>query len=101
MTSTETAVGRFERLQPRNWSLPVKLAAVLLVPTLLGVGLGVARVVEHTNQATALAAVDRFVVLEGKATAVIGQLQRERDQASVFVQNNRTGDKTALQTLFG
>jgi len=101
MTSTETAVGRFERLQPRNWSLPVKLAAVLLVPTLLGVGLGVARVVEHTNQANALAAVDRFVVLEGKASAVIGQLQQERDQASVFVQNNRTGDKAALQTLFG
>jgi len=100
MTST-AKVTRYERLQPRNWSLPVKLAAVLLVPVLLGLGLGVARIADHTHQATSLAAVDRFVVLDGKATAVIGRLQAERDQASVFVQNNRTGDRDAIQTLFG
>ncbi|HEX4247973.1 MAG TPA: nitrate- and nitrite sensing domain-containing protein [Pseudonocardia sp.] len=101
MTSTAKGSSRFERLQPRNWSLPVKLAAVLMVPTLLGVALGVARIVEHTNEAASLASADRFVDLEGKTAALIGQLQRERDQSSVFVQNNRTGDKSALQTEFG
>ena len=101
MTSAKPTVGLVERWQPRNWSLALKLAAVLLVPTLLGVSLGVARIVEHTQEANDLASVDRFVGLERQVSGVIGQLQQERDQASVFVQNNRTGDPNALRTLFG
>ncbi|MDT7642306.1 MAG: hypothetical protein QOC83_6594, partial [Pseudonocardiales bacterium] len=100
MTSKDTAGSRFERLQPRNWSLPVKLAAVLLVPTLLGVALGVARIVEHTHQASDLASVDQFVELEGKAATLIGALQQERDQASAFVQGNRGGDQNVLHNAF-
>jgi signal transduction histidine kinase len=101
MTSAKPTVGRLERWRPRNWSLALKLAAVLLVPTVLGVSLGVARIVEHIHEANDLASVDRFVGLERQVSTVIGQLQQERDQASVFVQNNRTGDADALRTLFG
>src|SRR5436189_29981 len=41
-----------ERLALRNWSLPVKLAAVLLVPTLFVITLGVLRIVEQTDKAS-------------------------------------------------
>ncbi|MBO0851425.1 MAG: hypothetical protein J2P20_18340, partial [Pseudonocardia sp.] len=91
------APDRYARLQPRNWPLPVKLASVLLVPTLLGLVLGGLRIADRTHDANSLAALDRYVTLRDKASAVITQLQKERDLASVFVQNNRIGDQAVVR----
>ncbi|MDQ2708625.1 MAG: nitrate- and nitrite sensing domain-containing protein, partial [Actinomycetota bacterium] len=101
MSSTDVGAERFVRLQPRNWSLPVKLAAVLAVPIILATTLGVLGVASQIHNATDLGSRDRFIVLQDRAATLIGQLQRERDQSAVFVAGNRSGDRSALKSVFG
>jgi signal transduction histidine kinase len=90
-----TAPGRLAALQPRNWNLPVKLVSVLLVPTLLALTLGALRIVDRTQEATALEALGRYLVLQDKTSQVISHLQEERHLGSMLAQNNGTGDSSA------
>ncbi|MDD7931994.1 nitrate- and nitrite sensing domain-containing protein [Actinomycetospora straminea] len=80
-----------ERLALRNWSLPVKLAAVLLVPTLFVLTLGVLRIVEETREAAAYDNVQQAVALEDSTAQVLGDLADERSAAAVYVAANRAG----------
>jgi signal transduction histidine kinase len=101
VTSTEPPVGRTSRLALRNWSLPVKLGAVLAVPIILAMTLGVLGVNTQIRNATDLGARDRYIALQDKVATLITQLQRERDQSAVFVAGNRTGDRSVLKSVFG
>ncbi len=80
-----------ERLALRNWSLPVKLAAVLLVPTLFVITLGVLRIVEQTEKARSYDAVQQAVALEGDSSRLLAGLDGERRAAAVFLATNRAG----------
>jgi signal transduction histidine kinase len=80
-----------ERLALRNWSLPVKLAAVLLVPTLFVITLGVLRIVEQTEKARSYDGVQQAVALEGDSARLLGALDGERRGAAVFLATNRAG----------
>ncbi|MBV9312813.1 MAG: nitrate- and nitrite sensing domain-containing protein [Pseudonocardia sp.] len=101
MISTESGSHRFSRLEPKNWSLPVKLAAVLAVPIILALALGVLRVAEQIHHATELSGRDRYLSFQERVSALIGALQHERDQSALFVASNRTGDRAALKNIFG
>ena len=101
MTGAGPAAGRTSRLAMRNWSLPVKLAAVLAVPIILAMTLGVLGVAKQIRDATDLGARDRYIVLQDRVATLITQLQRERDQSAVFVAGNRTGDRSVLKSVFG
>ncbi|MEJ2867335.1 nitrate- and nitrite sensing domain-containing protein [Actinomycetospora sp. OC33-EN08] len=82
---------RGDRLALRNWSLPVKLAAVLLVPTLFVITLGVLRIVEQTEEASSYDGVQQAVALESNNTALLGALDAERRAAAVLLATNRAG----------
>ncbi|GLZ55074.1 nitrate- and nitrite sensing domain-containing protein [Actinomycetospora sp. NBRC 106378] len=80
-----------ERLALRNWSLPVKLAAVLLVPTLFVITLGVLRIVEQTEKARSYDGVQQAVALESNNAQLLGALDAERRAAAVLLATNRAG----------
>ena len=80
-----------ERLALRNWSLPVKLAAVLLVPTIFVITLGVLRIVEQTETARSYDGVQQAVALEGDSARLLAALDAERRGAAVFLATNRAG----------
>ena len=80
-----------ERLALRNWSLPVKLAAVLLVPTIFVITLGVLRIVEQTETARSYDGVQQAVALEGDSARLLAALDAERRGAAVFLSTNRAG----------
>jgi signal transduction histidine kinase len=80
-----------ERLALRNWSLPVKLAAVLLVPTIFVITLGVLRIVEQTETARSYDGVQQAVALEGDSARLLAALDAERRGAAVFLAANRAG----------
>ena len=84
-------VPRSERLALRNWSLPVKLAAVLLVPTIFVITLGVLRIVEQTETARSYDGVQQAVALEGDSARLLAALDAERRGAAVFLATNRAG----------
>jgi signal transduction histidine kinase len=87
--------GLLTRLQPENWSVPVKLSAVLIVPILLSLVFGGLRIADQIHDATGLVALNRYVDLQSKVANLVGQLQRERDQAVVSVAGNRGGSSSA------
>ncbi|MCD2194140.1 nitrate- and nitrite sensing domain-containing protein [Actinomycetospora endophytica] len=90
-----------ERLALRNWSLPVKLAAVLLVPTLFVITLGVLRIVEQTEKARSYDGVQQAVALEGDSARLLGALDGERRAAAVFLATNRAGGFEPVQDRVG
>jgi signal transduction histidine kinase len=85
------------RLQPENWSLPIKLVAVLLVPILLAFTLGAMRISDQVRSAQSLAALSRYLDLQTKASGLVEQLQRERDVAGVFVAGKGALDPATVQ----
>ncbi|WP_051085921.1 nitrate- and nitrite sensing domain-containing protein [Actinomycetospora chiangmaiensis] len=80
-----------ERLALRNWSLPVKLAAVLLVPTLFVITLGVLRIAEQTEKARSYDGVQQAVALESNNAKLLAALDAERRAAAVLLATNRAG----------
>ncbi|MFJ5226266.1 nitrate- and nitrite sensing domain-containing protein [Streptomyces sp. NPDC088400] len=85
MTPGKHAAAR-ERRQPwwvgvvqwRNWRLPVKLGAVLVVPALLAVGLGVVQIQRDVARASSYAEIQQLVELRSGLMPLIGDLQMER-----------------------
>ncbi|MBB6373129.1 signal transduction histidine kinase [Pseudonocardia eucalypti] len=59
---------------------------MLLVPTLLALVLGALRIADRTHEANDLARLDRYVVLQEKASTAIDRLQAERYTSALFVQ---------------
>ncbi|MFE2447096.1 hypothetical protein ACFXDF_34440 [Streptomyces sp. NPDC059426] len=66
----------------RNWRLPVKLGAVLVVPALLAVALGVVQIQRDVARANTYADVQRLVRLRGGLMPLIGDLQMERTMSA-------------------
>ncbi|WNV84268.1 nitrate- and nitrite sensing domain-containing protein [Umezawaea sp. Da 62-37] len=62
----------------RNWRLPVKVAAVLLVPVAVAVGAGVLQIRGYVVRADSYAAVGKLVTLRSAMTPLVTALQDER-----------------------
>ncbi|MCQ4040509.1 nitrate- and nitrite sensing domain-containing protein [Streptantibioticus rubrisoli] len=62
----------------RNWRLPVKVGAVLVVPALLAVALGVVQIQRQVESANSYARTQRLVDLRDGLMPLIGALQMER-----------------------
>lgn len=65
-------------VQWRNWRLLVKLTAVLLVPALLAVGLGVVQIHDDVTRANSYAGLQRLVTMRGQLRSLLQALQMER-----------------------
>ncbi|MGH3980910.1 MAG: nitrate- and nitrite sensing domain-containing protein, partial [Pseudonocardiaceae bacterium] len=84
----------------RNWPVLLKLVAVLLVPTVVALVVGVLRIVDEANAAPGF---DRIVEVAGvqrDVSALVGELERERDLAAAYVAGGRQGDRLPLEQQF-
>ncbi|MGH3612908.1 MAG: nitrate- and nitrite sensing domain-containing protein [Pseudonocardia sp.] len=89
-----------ERLQPRSWRLPVKLIAVVAVPTLLALILGVLRVLDQSATAAAFDQVNRLASVQQQLSTLTTELQAERDEVARFVAVRNRQDALPLQATF-
>lgn len=84
----------------RNWPLLVKLIAVLLVPTVVALVVGVLRIVDQSSAAPRYDRIKDVAGVQRELSALVGELQRERAAAAVYVADDRRGNVTALQQQF-
>ncbi|HUQ60464.1 nitrate- and nitrite sensing domain-containing protein [Lentzea sp.] len=87
----------------RNWRLPVKLAAVLIVPVVIAVGAGVVQIQSHIERAESYAALQRQVKVRAALIPVINGVQAERriiaegaGRETLLEQVRRTDEARAL-----
>jgi signal transduction histidine kinase len=78
----------------RDWNIPVKLAAVTLVPVVFAVVLGTMQISDQVDKASAYRRVDRLVVVNEKLRDLVAALQAERGAAGVLLAS-RAGDVVA------
>jgi signal transduction histidine kinase len=78
----------------RDWNLPVKLAAVTLVPVVFAVVLGAMQISDQIDEAGAYRRVDRLVVVNTELRSLVASLQRERT-AGVVLLASRAVDNDA------
>jgi signal transduction histidine kinase len=99
-TAQTTAQTTPSRWDWRNWPVVVKLAAVLLVPTIIALVAGVMRIVDQANAAPGYARISQIVRVQQQLSDLIGALARERVVATAFVAQGRTGDRQPLEAQF-
>lgn len=68
--------------QWRNWKLPVKLVAVVLVPVLFAITLGVLQIRNQIGKSDDYARIQNVVQTTGDLRTAIGALQEERSRAA-------------------
>lgn len=85
----------------RNWPVLVKLVAVLLVPTVVALVVGVLRIVDEAGAVPSYTRISQVTHVQQKLSGLIGELQRERDLATTFVATGRLGDRAPLDRQFG
>ncbi|MGH3786205.1 MAG: nitrate- and nitrite sensing domain-containing protein [Pseudonocardiaceae bacterium] len=85
----------------RNWPVVVKLAAVLLVPTIVALVAGVLRIVDQAGAAPGYARISQIVGVQQQLSDLIGAVARERGLATAYVATGRTGDRQPLESQFG
>ncbi|WP_243790069.1 sensor histidine kinase [Saccharopolyspora gloriosae] len=81
MTAPNPPRRRAALRQWRNWSLPVKFAAVVLVPVLFAVGLGVSQIRWQVEQANEYERVSHVLDSAQKVEPLVAALQNERNAA--------------------
>src|SRR5690349_20983394 len=97
-----TPEGRTPRraFAPRDWSLRVKLAVVLLVPGLLAAALGSLRIADQVGVADGADRSSRFVTAQGAVATLMERLQNERVAAAAYAAARSAGDHGPLQQAF-
>ena len=84
----------------RNWPVVVKLAAVLLVPTIVALVAGILRIVDEAGAAPGYARITQIVHVQQQLSDLISGVERERDMATAFVATGRAGDRRPLDAQF-
>ena len=87
------AAGRRALMQWRDWSLPVKLSAVTLVPIALALVLGITTIAGQVGRADDYQRVDRLIALGGQLRALTGAVQQERTVTSAVLTAGTVGGK--------
>lgn len=84
----------------RNWPVVVKLAAVLLVPTIVALVAGVLRIVDEAGAAPGYERISQIVGVQQQLSDLLGAMEHERDMATAFVATGRAGDRRPLDVQF-
>ncbi|MCX4428381.1 sensor histidine kinase [Streptomyces mirabilis] len=84
-------------MQWRNWRLLVKLAAVLVVPALLAVGLGVVQIHGDVTRANFYADMQRLVKMRGELRTLLEALQMERTMSVERLSGDAAVDPSDLR----
>ncbi|MGX7829311.1 nitrate- and nitrite sensing domain-containing protein [Actinokineospora sp. 24-640] len=69
----------------RDWNLPVKLSAVILVPVVFAIVLGALHIGTQIDRADSFRRVDRLVVVNDDLRKVLTWVQRERTKAATLL----------------
>ncbi|MBC6447832.1 sensor histidine kinase [Actinokineospora xionganensis] len=77
--------GRSVLRQWRDWRIPVKLAAVTLVPAVFAIVLGALQIGSQIDRADTYRQIDRLVTVNDTLHKTVTWLQRERTKASVLL----------------
>lgn len=85
------------RWRLRNWRLPVKFAALLLVPLTVAMVLGGLRIAGAVDDAGRLGEAQRQATVAAAAAAVTQELQHERDRLAAYVVTRSAAARTAWQ----
>ncbi len=80
----------------RDWSLPVKLSAVTLVPILIALALGIATIAGQVGRSDGYQRLDRLVALSGQIRALTDGLERERTQSAAGLTTGTVGGTLEL-----
>ncbi|MFI7121539.1 nitrate- and nitrite sensing domain-containing protein [Amycolatopsis sp. NPDC049868] len=80
----------------RDWSLPVKLSAVTLVPILIALALGIATIAGQVGRSDGYQRLDRFVALSGHIRTLADGLGRERTQSAAGLTTGTVGGTLEL-----
>jgi signal transduction histidine kinase len=88
-------------LNPRNWTLVWKLAVVGLLPAVLALVLGVLRVADQAGDAAELGRSTRLLEVQQQVSEAANAMRTERDESTLFVAEQRGGDRGALEIDFG
>ncbi len=82
----------------RDWSLPVKLSAVTLVPILIALALGIATIAGQVGRSDGYQRLDRLVALSGQIRTLADGLERERTQTAAGLTAGTVGGTPELAT---
>ncbi|RSM34441.1 histidine kinase, partial [Amycolatopsis balhimycina DSM 5908] len=83
-------------VQWRDWSLPVKLSAVTVVPIALALVLGITTIAAQVGRSDDYQRLDRLVALGGGVRALTGALQQERTVTSAMLTDGTVGGTPEL-----
>ncbi|MEV4054204.1 nitrate- and nitrite sensing domain-containing protein [Amycolatopsis sp. NPDC049688] len=83
-------------VQWRDWSLPVKLSAVTVVPIVLALVLGITTIAAQVGRSGEYQRLDRLVALGGGVRALTGALQEERTVTSAMLTAGTVGGTPEL-----
>ena len=72
-------------LQWRDWNIPVKLAAITILPLIFAIVLGGVLIGNQVEKANSYSRVDRLVSTGDQARKLVGGLQRERTKSAVLL----------------
>ncbi|WP_284741295.1 sensor histidine kinase [Amycolatopsis sp. RTGN1] len=80
----------------RDWSLPVKLSAVTVVPIVLALVLGITTIAGQVGRSDEYQRLDRLVTLGGQTRALTGALQQERTVTAAMLTEGTVGGTPEL-----
>ncbi|MDT7805116.1 MAG: hypothetical protein QOI78_8549 [Actinomycetota bacterium] len=80
----------------RDWSLPVKLSAVTVVPIALAMVLGITTIAGQVGRSDDYQRLDRLVALGGQVRALTGALQQERTVTAAMLAEGTVGGTPEL-----
>ncbi len=83
-------------VQWRDWSLPVKLSAVTVVPIVLALVLGIATIAAQVGRSDEYQRLDRLVALGGGVRSLTAALQQERTVTSAMLTAGTVGGTPEL-----
>ena len=83
-------------VQWRDWSLPVKLSAVTVVPIVLALVLGVATIAAQVGRSDEYQRLDRLVALGGGVRTLTAALQQERTVTAAMLTEGTVGGTPEL-----
>ncbi|WP_245975550.1 sensor histidine kinase [Amycolatopsis palatopharyngis] len=86
-------------LEWRDWSLPVKLAAVSIVPILIALVLGITTIAGQVERADSHERIDALVGVEEQGRSALDALQRERALTAQLLTRGTAGSSDELEAV--
>ncbi len=89
-------VGLSKLVAWRDWKLPVKLAAVTLIPIMIALALGISTVSSQLGRTHSYERIDSLVVLSGQVGTLVDRVQEERTKTAAVLAKG-AGTSSALK----